>query len=82
MKKNSSYKQVEGERLIALCDSCKCCIPRSGHCAICHLNKSIANLCGCKECDSKANAYVEIETIRSNERRLRFLSRLNANSNL
>lgn len=71
-----NLKMVEGEILISLCNQCKCCLPRAGHCAICHLGTSIAKMCGCGECNAKADSFIEIEAERTKRKNINFTSRI------
>lgn len=51
--------KLEGEILTALCNDCKCCLADDTHCWQCHVTKSIDKLCGCNNCKSKIEDYVE-----------------------
>jgi len=65
----AKLRKIEGEVLISLCTKCKCCLAKKEHCFVCHTSTSIANMCGCGECDSKANAFVEMEVMRTQRRK-------------
>jgi hypothetical protein len=49
------------EKLVALCDKCKCCLADTTHCWECHVTKSIAELCGDDLCEAKVEDYKQRE---------------------
>jgi len=65
-------RKVDGEILVSLCIRCKCCLAGTGHCYTCHTSTSIANMCGCGECDGKADSFVELEAMRVQRRKVRY----------
>lgn len=52
------------EVLSALCPKCQCCLADGSHCGNCHNRLSIKTLCGCGNCASKAQDYIEREALR------------------
>jgi len=59
-----SGTKVIKEPLFALCDNCKCCLAKTSHCWHCHINSTIAGLCGCGDCPSRADAFYDLEQLR------------------
>ena len=68
--------KVDGEVLTSLCESCKCCLAKAGHCWICHTTIPIERLCGCdRSCADRVEDFAEREAERIRARQFKSSTR-------
>lgn len=63
--------KLNGEVLTSLCNNCKCCLGKNKHCADCHSNLSIAELCACGNCVAMVEEFAAREATRTKNRQIK-----------